>query len=163
MDYYPMEEAVAAVQPGFRPIQPWQWQWRLFSILSSQPTTLRPRRQPNHVSWEETAAAHLFSANLPGVRKEEVRVEVEDGRYLVIRTELGGAVDEVSEEGDGDRRRRSFTRKFRLPAMVDVDGISAEYAHGVLTVTVPRMHTRARPAVHLLGAGPAQDSAARAA
>jgi HSP20 family protein len=54
-------------------------------------------------------------------------------------------------------------RKFRLPGMVHVDDISTEYTHGVLTVTVPRMHTRAYPAVGLLGAGPAGESAARAA
>ena len=91
------------------------------------------------------------------MRKEEIRVEVEDARYLVIRTEL-----DADEE---DRRRRGFTRKFRLPGLVDADGISAEYVHGVLTVTVPRMHTRVRPAsaVGLLGAGPARDSAAPAA
>lgn len=91
-----------------------------------------------------------------GVRKEEIRVEVEDARYLVIRTELdGGAVADA----------RSFDRKFRLPGMVDVDGISAAYTHGVLTVKVPRMHTRARPVVDILGAGagPASDHAARAA
>jgi len=87
------------------------------------------------------------------VRKEEIRVEVEDARYLVIRTELDAA-------GAG---ARSFDRKFRLPGMVDVDGISAAYAHGVLTVTVPRMHTRARPVADVLGAGPARDHAARAA
>ncbi|CAN6183565.1 unnamed protein product [Urochloa humidicola] len=90
MDYYPMEEEVMHQHPGLRPTQlPWQWQWRLFSLLSS-PAALQqqPRRPANHVSWEETAAAHLFSASLPGVRKEEIKVEVEDARYLVIRTEL---------------------------------------------------------------------------
>ncbi|CAN6211782.1 unnamed protein product [Urochloa humidicola] len=167
MDYYPMEEEVMHQHPGLRPAQlpwQWQWQWRLFSLLSS-PAALQlqqPRRPANHVSWEETAAAHLFSASLPGVRKEEIRVEVEDARYLVIRTELVDAAAAAGAEGD-DGRRRGFDRKFRLPGMVDVDGISAEYTHGVLTVTVPRMHTRARPAAGLLGAGPARDSAARAA
>ncbi|KAG0545126.1 hypothetical protein BDA96_02G334900 [Sorghum bicolor] len=155
--YYPME---MEEHPGFfRPAQlpwQWQWQWRLFSLLSSQPPELLPPRRPpaNHVRWEETAAAHLFSASLPGVRKEEIRVEVEDARYLVIRTEL---------DDDDDAGARSFDRKFRLPGMVDVDGISAAYAHGVLTVTVPRMHTRARPVAGVLGAGPARDHAARAA
>jgi hypothetical protein len=66
--YYPMEE-----HEGLRPAQlpwqwqwQWQWQWRLFSLLSSQPELLQPQRPANHVSWEETAVAHLFSASLPG-------------------------------------------------------------------------------------------------
>ncbi|RLM87062.1 hypothetical protein C2845_PM04G26110 [Panicum miliaceum] len=113
------------------------------------------------MGWEETAAVHLFSASLPGVRKEEIRLKVEDARYLVIRTEMAAAAATAAKEDDG--RRRVFDRKFQLPEMVDVDGISAEYTHGMLTVTVPRMHTRARPAVGLLGAGPARDSAAWAA
>ncbi|OEL16056.1 18.8 kDa class V heat shock protein [Dichanthelium oligosanthes] len=156
MDYYPMEEEALHQHPGLRAVQ-LLWQWRLFSLLSSPTASAslqqQPRRPASHVSWEETAAAHLFSASLPGVRKEEIRVEVEDARYLVIRTEL------ASSASGG----RGFDRKFRLPGMVDVDGISAEYTHGVLTVTVPRMHTRSRPVVGLLGADPARDSAARAA
>ncbi|XP_040382210.1 18.8 kDa class V heat shock protein [Oryza brachyantha] len=161
--YYPMEEEEVVVHehPRFRrpAHHPWQrqWQWQLLALLSSSSSSpaaaAAAAQRSNHVSWEETAAAHLYSVNLPGVRKEEIRVEVEDARYLAIRTEL---------DGGGDRR--SFARKFRLPAMVDADGISAEYTHGVLRVTVPRLHTRARPVVNLAaGAGPACDPVARAA
>ncbi|KAF8700388.1 hypothetical protein HU200_034323 [Digitaria exilis] len=153
--YYPIEEEVVMQQhPGLRAAQ---WQWRLFSLLSSPAAPQQqPRRPANHVNWEETAAAHLFSASLPGVRKEEIRVEVEDARYLVIRTELAAAGAEEDDDGLVGGRRRGFERKFRLPGMVDTEGISAEYTHGVLTVTVPRMHTRARPAVGLLDAGAAR-------
>jgi HSP20 family protein len=74
----------------------------------------------------------LFMA---GVRKEDLRVEVEDSKYLIIRTEV--AVNEESTEPV-----RKFERKFRLPGRVDIDGISAEYENGVLTVTVPRLIRR---------------------
>ncbi|PKI61014.1 15.4 kDa class V heat shock protein [Punica granatum] len=87
----------------------------------------------NYVHWTQTPDCHIYSADLPGVRKEEIKVEVEDSRYLVIRTE---AVEESNEPA------RSFTRKFRLPTMVDIDGISAGYEDGVLTVRVPRSITR---------------------
>uniref|UniRef100_A0A0E0LLB8 SHSP domain-containing protein n=1 Tax=Oryza punctata TaxID=4537 RepID=A0A0E0LLB8_ORYPU len=164
--YYPMEmEEEVHERPRFRrSVYPWQWhQWHLLGLLSSSspsPAAAAVAQRSNHVSWEETAAAHLYSASLPGVRKEEIRVEVEDAMYLVIRTELDAG------DGDGDDGgvgRRSFARKFRLPAMVDADGISAEYTHGVLRVTVPRLHTRARPVVNLAAGGPACDPVARAA
>ncbi|PIN21157.1 hypothetical protein CDL12_06158 [Handroanthus impetiginosus] len=87
----------------------------------------------NYVHWTQTPESHIYSADIPGVRKENIRVELEDSRYLIIRT----AADESTMEPG-----RSFNRKFRLPGRVDVTGISAEYVDGVLTVTVPRSYVR---------------------
>lgn len=87
----------------------------------------------NYVHWVQTSDSHLFSADLPGVRKEEIKVEVEDSRYLIIRTE---AVDGVTVPA------KSFSRKFRLPVLVDVDAISAGFENGVLEITVPRSFRR---------------------
>ncbi|XP_010276062.1 PREDICTED: 15.4 kDa class V heat shock protein [Nelumbo nucifera] len=84
----------------------------------------------NCVHWTETQESHIYKAELPaGVRKEEIRVEVEDSRYLIIQTQ--GTEKEKDPTG-------SFMRKFRLPPMVDINGISAGYQNGVLRVTVPR-------------------------
>lgn len=69
-----------------------------------------------------------------GVKKEEIRVEVEDSKYLIIRTEA--AAIESTEPA------KNFLRKFRLPDRVDVSGISAGYEDGVLTVKVPRSYVR---------------------
>ncbi|CAK9146845.1 unnamed protein product [Ilex paraguariensis] len=88
----------------------------------------------NYVHWTETPESHIYSADLPGVKKEEIRVEVEDSRYLIIRTE---ATNESTTES-----ARSFRRKLRLPGMVDVNGISAGHENGVLTITVPRCFVR---------------------
>lgn len=90
---------------------------------------LFPSAHQNYVHWTQTPESHIFSADIPGVRKEEIKVEVEDSRYLVIRTEA-------------EEAQRSFNRKFRLPEQVDVEGISAEYVDGVLTVKVPRSYVR---------------------
>ncbi|XP_058757767.1 15.4 kDa class V heat shock protein-like [Vicia villosa] len=90
----------------------------------------------NYVHWTETPQSHIFSADIPGVRKEELRVEVEDSSYLIIRTEA------AAMDGESTEPVRKFKRKFRLPGRVDVDGISAAYENGVITVTVPRLIRR---------------------
>ncbi|KAG9454070.1 hypothetical protein H6P81_006974 [Aristolochia fimbriata] len=87
----------------------------------------------NYVHWTETPESHIYSVDLPGVRKEEIRVEVEDSLYLIIRTER-------VEEG-AEAPVRNFMRKFRLPERVDLVGITAELGNGVLMVTVPRVLT----------------------
>lgn len=87
----------------------------------------------NYVHWTETPESHIYSADLPGVRKEEIKVEVEDSRYLIIRTE---AANEATEPA------KNFMRKFRLPERIDIDGISAGYEDGVLTIKVPRAFVR---------------------
>lgn len=60
-------------------------------------------------------------------------MEIENSRYLIIRTE---AVNESTEPA------KNFMRKFRLPERVDINGISAGYENGVLTVSVPRSFVR---------------------
>ncbi|XP_008384066.2 15.4 kDa class V heat shock protein [Malus domestica] len=91
----------------------------------------------NYVHWTETPESHIFSADIPGVRKEDIKVEVEDSVYLIIRTER------IEEESTEQPSSRTFMRKFRLPGRVDIERISARYEDGVLTVTVPRSLRRA--------------------
>lgn len=89
----------------------------------------------NYVHWTETPECHIFSADLPGVRKEEINVEVEDSIYLIIRTQI---LDDDDADGSSTETSRTFWRKFRLPGRVDIERISAGYEDGVLTITVPR-------------------------
>ncbi|KAL5997823.1 hypothetical protein ACLOJK_008755 [Asimina triloba] len=39
------------------------------------------------IDWKETPEAHIFKADLPGLNKEEVKVEMEEGNILQIRGE----------------------------------------------------------------------------
>lgn len=114
------------------PYQPYDIRLNHLRLLTSY-----YRIPENYVHWRETPDSHVYSADIPGVRKEEIKVEVEDSRYLIIRTE---AID------DSGYPPRNFMRKFRLPTRIDIEGISAGYEDGVLTVIVPRRGFHIDPA-----------------
>ncbi|KAF8051183.1 hypothetical protein N665_1786s0010 [Sinapis alba] len=95
------------------------------------------------VDWRETPEAHVFKADLPGLKKEEVKVEIEEDSVLKISGERH--VEKEDKNDTWHRVERSsgqFTRKFRLPENVKMDQVKAAMENGVLTVTVPKAETK---------------------
>ncbi|PWM21436.1 MAG: hypothetical protein DBX44_08445 [Oscillospiraceae bacterium] len=93
--------------------------------------------------------AYLLEADLPGFRKEDIHVDVENN-FLVIRAERT-AREEKEEEGKTIYRERSygsFSRSFDI-SNVDADRIQARYADGVLTLTLPKKVADTPAARHL--------------
>ncbi|KAL0402857.1 UNVERIFIED_CONTAM: class I heat shock protein [Sesamum radiatum] len=91
------------------------------------------------IDWKETPEAHVFKADVPGLKKEEVKVEVEDGRILQISGERSKEQEEKNDKWHRvERSRGKFLRRFRLPENAKLDQIKAAMEDGVLTVTVPK-------------------------
>jgi len=95
------------------------------------------------ITWAPTVDAYekdgafFIKAELPGVKKEDVQVSLNEG----ILTIQGKRQEEQEvKEADYHARERfsgSFRRAFALPDGVDAGKISAEYKDGVLEVQVP--------------------------
>lgn len=81
---------------------------------------------------------YLMKVDLPGVKKDQVKVEV-DGDRLTIRAER-------KEEKEENTKKRhlseiaygSYVRSFSVPQAIDPNKIEAKFDDGVLTVTVPK-------------------------
>ncbi|KAG0578542.1 hypothetical protein KC19_4G031500 [Ceratodon purpureus] len=113
------------------------------------------------VDWKETPSEHVFKADLPGLRKEDVQVQIEDGRTLSIS---GQRQKEEVQKADTwhrvERSSGSFIRKFRLPESADLDRITAKVDSGVLTVVVPKVAKKKSEARRIEIGGGASQSAA---
>ena len=90
------------------------------------------------IDVKEDAQAFYLSADLPGMNREDIKLELEEGLLNLT------AERKLAESAEGEnwrwvgRRYGSFSRRFRLPRTVDAESISAEYKDGVLHVTLPK-------------------------
>lgn len=87
----------------------------------------------------EDTNAYILAVELAGVAKEDVQITVKES----VLTITGEKKRTVTPEGvtflAKGRRFGKFERSFELPETASTDGISAEFANGVLTLTVPKV------------------------
>lgn len=79
---------------------------------------------------------YVLSADMPGIDPGSVDIDV-DGQLLTIRAERTMANHENVKWITRERMAGSFLRQLNLGQGIDIDKISANYANGVLSVTIP--------------------------
>jgi HSP20 family protein len=91
---------------------------------------------------KETKDHYLVSFDMPGVKKEDIKIEVQNNQ-LVISGER--QYEMKDEEGEATLRHEraygKFERSFTLPTTVNTDKIEAQYENGVLNVALPKAET----------------------
>ena len=86
----------------------------------------------------ETPEAYIVKAELPGIAKDKIEVNVED-RDVTIGAEF---LDEVTASGKTLWKERTFSkasRSIRLPEAVDANAAQARHVDGVLQLTLPKI------------------------
>lgn len=90
------------------------------------------------VDLYEAEDAFVLEADLPGVKPDDVDIQIED-HSLVLRGSR--SLEESQVHGQFHTMERSsgqFVRRIELPRSVDKDGIQAEFHDGVLRVIIPK-------------------------
>jgi HSP20 family protein len=91
------------------------------------------------LDFSETDDAYQIRMNVPGVKAEEVNIEVIGDAIRIS----GEHKEEKEEKGRTyhrvERRSGSFSRSLTLPAAIKQDKVAAECKDGILTVTLPKV------------------------
>ncbi|MEX0607797.1 MAG: Hsp20/alpha crystallin family protein [Balneolaceae bacterium] len=101
------------------------------------------------VDISETETEFQISAELPGMKKEDIKIDLEGGR-LVISGER-----KLENEKDGknfhrvESRYGQFSRAFYLPDSIDEDSINATYKDGMLNITIKKSEDKVKKQIEI--------------
>ena len=104
-------------------------------------TTARPAAMPMDAYRKDDSFYIHF--DLPGINAESIDLTVEQN-VLTVRAERGPVQPDGAEMIVSERPYGTFTRQVFLGETLDPDKIAADYAAGVLTLTIP-VHEAAKP------------------
>ena len=96
---------------------------------------------------KETENAYEIDIDLPGFKKDEIQMELNDG-VLTISAAKGLDKDEEDKKGNYIRKERyagSMSRSFYVGENMKEEDIHAKYENGILTLDVPKEQKKAVP------------------
>lgn len=90
------------------------------------------------VDIRETDDAYEFTAELPGLGKDDVKITMED-KVLTLAGERAWEGEENRNDYHRvERAYGTFSRSFTLPNAVDSEKVEAKFKNGILTVSIPK-------------------------
>jgi HSP20 family protein len=107
------------------------------------------------VDLTEDDKAFRVEAEMPGAKKEDIRVELDRDR-VTVRVEVKAACPEGKYERIvcAERSYGTLSRSFTLPREVDDQRVTMEYQDGILRLTLPKAYVRLRTDGELPGEYP---------
>ena len=112
----------------------------LDEIQDEKNSTFKDNFSPT-VNTREGEFAYHVEVDLPGIKKEDVDIKIEDNTLLISGERK--VKSEVKEEDyyKVESSFGTFSRSFSLPNEIDIENIRAESQNGVLEVIIPKLKT----------------------
>jgi HSP20 family protein len=86
----------------------------------------------------ETDESYLLSVDLPGIKKEDIKIEVVENTIVISGERQVQKRTENEKFQHSEKNYGYFKRSFSLPKSVDANAIQALHQDGVLEVTLPK-------------------------
>ena len=90
------------------------------------------------VDVQETPNSFVFTAELPGLGKDDIEITLEDNLLTLSGERVLGDNEEGETYHRVERSYGKFSRSFTLPSQVDNSQVAASFKEGLLTVEVPK-------------------------
>jgi len=91
-------------------------------------------------------------AEIPGLDKKQLRVEVEDGILTIAGDKHSAFENDGAKVLRRELKQSSFKRQFELGELLDGENISADFKDGILSVSVPKLEPK-QPKIHTVKIG----------
>ena len=98
------------------------------------------------VDISETPAAYVIKAEIPEVKKEDVKITIDGGTVTISGERRQETEQKDTKYHRVERYYGSFSRSFSLPGNVDEQAARAEFKEGVLSLSIPKA-AEAKPKV----------------
>ena len=90
------------------------------------------------VDVKETDSSFLIFADIPGLTKKDINIEVSDDVLSITGERTEDKVEDSDLYHYRERSKGAFTRSFHLPESVDEKKISANFKDGILSIELPK-------------------------
>ena len=108
-------------------------------------------QKPMKVDVRDEGDRFTLEADMPGMKKDDVKVEVNEG-VLTISAQYNQTEEQKNDEGKyvyRERRCGSMSRSFNVEGIQE-DGITAEFRDGVLKLNLPKCQPAPKPQAHAI-------------
>jgi HSP20 family protein len=86
----------------------------------------------------ETEIAHVIELAIPGVKKEEVTIDLKENKLTIALAKKEDTVEKTTLKERREFNYSKFSRAFNLPKNINFEKIEATNENGILTVTIPK-------------------------
>jgi HSP20 family protein len=101
----------------------------------------------------ETPDSYIFRAELPGVGRENINIEVSVNKLRIFGERPIEPEPQIAAYHSCERVHGHFDRKFAIPGIIDTEGAAAKYEDGILEIRLPKAREERNHHIHVVCLG----------